>query len=308
MTSPYDAILLVGFGAATSREEIRPFLANVVRGRPVPPERLEEVVHHYEAIGGSSPYNAHTMRQAAALREWLARAGIATPLYVGMRNWTPYVRDTMAEIAARGARRVLGVVLAPHRSEASWDRYLQTVDEARAALGVGAPAIDFIAPWHDDPLFIQAVAARIGEALGRLEAAPRDGLRLVFTAHSIPLAMARRGRYVEELEESCRLTAAAAAFPRWSIAYQSRSGDPREPWLEPDLEQVLRALAPATALVVPIGFLCDHVEVVYDLDIESQAMARRIGVRMERIATVGDHPLFIRMLGESILRRFRAAQ
>jgi ferrochelatase len=307
MSRPYEAIMLIGFGAATSREEVRPFLSNVVNGRAIPQARLEEVVHHYEAIGGGSPYNAHTMRQAAALREWFVRAGIDAPVYVGMRNWTPYVRETLAEIAGRGARRVLGVVLAAHRCEASWERYLATVDAARAALGADAPAVEYLAPWHADPLFVQAVAARVRETYEHLGPVQSNHAHLLFTAHSIPTAMARRSRYVAELEESCRLVAAELAAPQWSIAYQSRSGDPREPWLEPSVEQSLRELGGGNVVVVPIGFLCDHVEVVYDLDVEVRAMAGQMKVRMERAPTVGDHPLFIRMLGEAIRRQFAAA-
>jgi ferrochelatase len=160
MKPPYDALLMVGFGGPTRPEEVRPFLENVVRGRPIPPARFEEVVRHYQHMGGKSPYNEEAMRQAQALRELLAREGAALPVYAGMRNWAPYVGDVMRGIAAAGARRVFCFVMAPHRSEASWDRYRDTVAQALAALGAGAPAIDYAPPWHAHPMFIGAAAAR----------------------------------------------------------------------------------------------------------------------------------------------------
>lgn len=296
MSESCDAVLLIGFGGPTALEQVRPFLANVAAGRPIPAARLEEVVGHYAAIGGASPYNAHTQRQADALKAALGELGIDVPVYVGMRNWEPYLRDTVAAIARGGARRVFGVVLAAHRCEASWERYLEATAQGLRELGPNAPAIEYLPPWHDHPLFIRAVAARTREAWERLDEARRLETELIFTAHSIPVAMAARSRYTQELAQSARLVAQELGIERWRLAYQSRSGAPHEPWLEPDLEHVLADLRGASAVVAPIGFLCDHVEVVYDLDVEAQALARKLELRMERAATVGDHPLFIRML------------
>ncbi len=291
-----DGVLLVGFGGPTRGDEVRPFLDNVLRGRPVPRERYEEVVRHYEALGGRSPYNDLTMRQAAALRAALGRDGLDIPVEVGMRNSTPYIEASLRALADRGVRRVLGFILAAHRSEASWERYQSAIAEARSALGAGAPEVLYPEPWHAHPMFIRAVAARAREAYARLDAAERGGAQLIFTAHSIPVAMASASGYVEQLIESSRLVAAELGAETWTLAFQSRSGSPRETWLEPDIADVLRKPAGRIAVVVPIGFLCDHVEVLYDLDIAAARIGREAGVRMERAPTVGDHPEFVAMM------------
>jgi ferrochelatase len=300
MSTSCDAVLMIGFGGPTALEQVRPFLANVVAGRPIPAARLEEVVGHYAAIGGASPYNAHTQRQAQALERALGEIGLQVPVHVGMRNWEPYLREAVAALAQGGARQVVGVVLAAHRCEASWERYLHATAQALSELGPQAPAIEYLPPWHDHPLFIRAVAARTRAALERLDEARRLETELIFTAHSIPVAMAARSRYTQELAQSARLVAQELGIERWRLAYQSRSGAPHEPWLEPDLEHVLADLRGGSAVLVPLGFLCDHVEVVYDLDIEARALARKLDLRMERAGTVGDHPLFIRMLANLI--------
>jgi protoporphyrin/coproporphyrin ferrochelatase len=296
-----DSVLMVGFGGPTRADEVRPFLDNVLRGRAVPRERYEAVVHHYELLGGASPYNELTMRQADALRMELGEKNIDAPLAVGMRNWAPYVADSLRSLAERGARRVLCIILAPHRSEASFERYQQTVRDAQAALGESAVEVVYPEPWHDHPLFIKAVASRTREALKRLDANARSRAVLIFTAHSIPVAMAEASRYVEQLTESARMVASELGVDAWQFAYQSRSGSPRDNWLEPDINDTIRNLTSDIAVVVPIGFLCDHVEVLYDLDIEAAQVAREMGIRFKRAPTVGDHPLFIEMMA-SIVR------
>ena len=300
-----DAVLMIGFGGPTRADEVRPFLDNVLRGRPIPRERYEEVVHHYDLLGGRSPYNDLTMRQAAALREELAKKGVSVPVAVGMRNWKPYVADSMRALADCGARRVLGFIMAAHRSEASFERYQATVNDALHSLGEAAPEVIYPQPWHDHPLFVTAVASRAREALSRLDFPERSRARLIFTAHSIPLAMAQAGPYVAQLTQSARVVAADLGFDNWQFAYQSRSGNPREAWLEPDIKQTLRNLDGKIAVVVPIGFLCDHVEVLYDLDIEAAQVARDAGIRMERAPTVGDHPLFIEMMASIVAAHAR---
>ena len=295
-----DAVLMIGFGGPTRADQVRPFLDNVVRGRPIPPERYEEVVHHYDLLGGRSPYNDLTMRQAAALREELAKKGARVPVAVGMAKWEPYVADSLRALADGGARRVLGFIMAAHRSEASFERYQATVNDARAALGDGAPEVVYPQPWHDHPLFIAALAERTREAYARLGEQDAARARLIFTAHSIPLAMAQAGPYVKQLAQSAWMVAAKLGIGGWKLAYQSRSGSPREAWLEPDIKDTLRSLDAKAAVVVPIGFLCDHVEVLYDLDIEAAQIAREAGIRMERAPTVGDHPLFIEMMASII--------
>jgi protoporphyrin/coproporphyrin ferrochelatase len=300
-----DAVLMIGFGGPTHAGEVRPFLDNVLRGRPIPRERYEDVVHHYELLGGRSPYNDLTMRQASALRDALARDDVRVPVAVWMRNGQPYVADSLRALAHSGARRVVGFILAAHRSEASFERYQATVDEARAALGEAAPEVVYPQPWHDHPLFIAALASRAREAYARLDGSERKRARLIFTAHSIPLAMANAGPYVEQLAASARMVAADLGIGAWQFAYQSRSGNPRDPWLEPGIGETILSLDTNVAVVVPIGFLCDHVEVLYDLDIEAAQIAREAGVRMERAPTVGDHPLFIQMMASIVAAHTR---
>ena len=303
-----DAVLIVGFGGPTRAEEIRPFLDNVLRGRSIPRERYEAVVHHYELLGGVSPYNDLTMRQADALRAELARGGLEIPVAVGMRNWQPYVDDALATLVHGGARRVLAFIMAAHRSEASFERYQQTVTAAVEKLARRAPEIIYPEPWFAHPKFVAAVAARVTEKLAHLDAADRARAKLIFTAHSIPVAMAAASPYVEQLTESSRLVAANLGFGNWTLAFQSRSGSPRDPWLEPDIGVALRKLARgASAIVVPIGFLCDHVEVLYDLDVEAAAIAREADVRMCRASTVSDHPEFIAMMAEIVRQHARAS-
>jgi protoporphyrin/coproporphyrin ferrochelatase len=300
MSSKCDAVLIVGFGGPTSADEIRPFLDNVLRGRPVTRERYEEVVHHYELLGGKSPYNELTIRQADGVREMLRSEKIEVPIAVGMRNWQPYIGDSLRELVNRGARRVLGFIMAAHRSEASWERYQATIEEACASLGEYAPAIEYPAPWHNHPLFIRANAVRVRDAFARLDSSVRSRARLIFTAHSIPVAMAENGPYVEQLSESAQLVAGEIGVGAWSLAYQSRSGSPRDRWLEPAIGDVLRSLDSDTAVVVPIGFVCDHVEVLYDLDVDAAKIAKDAGVKMVRAQTVGDHPLFIEMIASIV--------
>ena len=296
-----DAVLLIAFGGPTRPEEIRPFLANVLRGREhrIPAERIEEVVRHYETIGGRSPLNEITLRQAARLETALRADGPPLPVFVGMRNWAPYLADTFARMTEAGMRQVVGVILAPHEVEASRARYLETIDAARTALGARAPTIRYVAPWHAHPLFITAVADAVVAALVTIPAARRAAAPLVFTAHSVPVAMAARAPYVEQLTASARAVVERLGRARWQVAFQSRSGSPREPWLEPDVNDALRALAADGAedvVVIPVGFVCDHVEVLYDLDVEARATAQQLGIGFVRASTVNDHPVFIRML------------
>ncbi len=300
-----EAVLLIAFGGPTRPEDLRPFLANVTRGRPIPPERLELVVHHYELIGGHSPLNALTFRQAERLTGALAAAGTPLPVYVGMRNWEPTIDATLTRMADDGIRSAVGVILSPHATEASRARYTECVATAQAALGPRAPAVRYVETWHTHPLFVTAVADAVVAELVTLPAARRADTALVFTAHSVPVASAAASPYVDEITASATAVATRLGHRRWQIAYQSRSGNPREPWLEPDVSDTLRALAATgvgDAIVVPIGFVCDHVEVLYDLDIEARATAQAAGIGFRRASTVNDHPLFIRMLADLVQR------
>ena len=296
-----EAVLVVGFGGPTRSEDIRPFLDNVLRGRLVPHERYEEVARHYESMGGRSPYNELTFLQARALRNQLAGEGITIPVEVGMRNWEPYVVDALVALQRAGARRALGFIMAAFRSEASWERYQGVVRAAREAMGPRAPEVEYPEPWHTHPKFIAAVAERASEALARIKPDEHRRVQLIFTAHSIPVRMASGAPYVEQLTESCTLVAAHLGIEPWTLVFQSRSGSPQDRWLEPEIGSALQKLeGGAIAVLVPIGFLCDHVEVLYDLDVEAARIARDAGVRVERAGTVCDHPEFIAMMAEIV--------
>ena len=297
---PYDAVLLIAFGGPTRPDEIRPFLDNVTRGRRIPPARLEEVAHHYERMpGGRSPINELTNAQAMAL-------GRAQPLpvFVGMRNWHPYLHETLTEIRDRGHRRVLGVILSALRCEASWDRYKNDVAEALPRIP-NAPEIAFADPWFGHAGFVDAVTARARDALSGVPASHRAWVPLVFTAHSIPVAMADDAPYVTEFNAIAHAVAKRLGHERYSIAYQSRSGAPTDRWLEPDINDVIRELAVSKArdvVVVPAGFVCDHVEVLYDLDVEARSTAASLGVTLHRASAVNDHPDFIAALADVVKR------
>lgn len=299
----YEAVLLIAFGGPEKMEDVRPFLANVLHGRPAPPQRLAEVIRHYELFQGRSPLTATTLRQARALQTALEHAGPRLPVYVGMRNWHPYLQETLAHMAAAGVRHAVGVILSAQQSEAGWERYQDNVAAARAQVGAHAPTVTYAPGWYNHPLFIDAVADLTRQAFARLAPERHAETPLIFTAHSVPVAMPGTPRYVRQIQEGARLVAERIKHPRWAIAYQSRSGDPHTSWLEPDIKEVLQELAAGgarAAVVVPIGFVCDHIEVLYDLDTEARQVATACGLRMIRAGTVNDHPLFIRMLADVV--------
>jgi len=301
----YDAVLLIAFGGPEKMADVRPFLANVLKGRPIPSQRLEEVVQHYEAFHGRSPLNEVTFRQACALRALLGREGPRLPVYVGMRNWQPYLHETLAHMTADGVMRALGFILSAQQSEAGWERYKENVAAARAQVGAQAPEVEYTSGWYEHPLFIEAVTDLTKQAFTAVPVERRPQTPLVFTAHSVPVAMPGTAMYVQQIETGARLVAERLGHARWLIAYQSRSGDPRTPWLEPDISAVLRQLAGKDvreAVVVPIGFVCDHIEVLYDLDTEAKKIAAAHGLTMLRARTVNDHPIFIRMMADVVRR------
>jgi ferrochelatase len=301
--SPFDAVLLIAFGGPTAPGEIRPFLERVARGRRIPPERLEEVAHHYERMpGGRSPLHDLTLALALRLERALAEGGPALPVFVGMRNWHPFLHETLAAMTARGVKRALGIILSAFRAEASWERYQQDVAAARARVA-GAPEVRFAPSWSEHPRFVEAAADRARAALASVPAAGRAGTPLVFTAHSVPVSMAAASPYVADFAAAARAVAERLGHARWSLAYQSRSGSPRDPWLEPDVGEVLTRLAgegERHVVVAPIGFVADHVEVLYDLDVTARSLAAERGVTMHRAGAVNDHPAFIAMLADLV--------
>jgi len=298
-----DAVLLVAFGGPTAPSEIRPFLEIVARGRRIPPGRLEQVARHYEGMpGGRSPLRELTEAQAEGLRAALAAQGRTLPVYVGMRNWHPFLPETLAAMAARGHRRALAIVLSAFRTEASWDRYVADVAAARAGTP-GAPDIVFAEPWYAHPGYVGAVADGIASTLGAIPVDERLDAPLVFTAHSVPVAMASASPYVADFTAAARAVAGRLDRRRWSLAYQSRSGSPHEPWLEPDVGDTIATLAREGArhvVVSPIGFVCDHVEVLYDLDVEARRRAAEHGLTLHRAPAVNAHPQFVAMLAELV--------
>jgi len=307
----YDTVLLLAFGGPNSPQEIRPFLHRVLQGVPVLPTRIEEVARHYEAVGGRSPLTELTFKQARALENELRKRGQALPVYVGLRHSQPFIREALGQMVANGVKHALGFILSAHRTEASWDRYQNSVAAAQRELGGNYPKIDYCPGWHSQPLFIQAWAELIGMELGKISPARRGSATLVFTAHSVPAAMAAGSPYVAEIHETARLIAAQLRHDRWSVAYQSRSGNPREPWLEPDILSVIRVVkdqGAEEAVIAPIGFVCDHVEVLYDLDVEARKGAEEAGLGFHRTRCVNDHPLFVRMMADVIGAKLKACR
>jgi ferrochelatase len=303
--SAVDSVLLIAFGGPTAPAEIRPFLEIVTRGRRIPPERLAEVAQHYERMpGGRSPLRELTDRQAAGLRQALARDGLRLPVFVGMRNWHPFLRETLTVMASAGHRRGLGVILSPFRCEASWERYIKDVAEARREVA-HAPEIAFAPPWAQHPSFVAAAVDSVRAALDAVPAAERGEAAVVFTAHSIPRTMAGDSPYVEDFTAAARAVAVALGIEQWTLAYQSRSGSPSDPWLEPDIGPVVQQLAAKGVrhvVVMPLGFVCDHVEVLHDLDVEARALAAASGLAFHRAAAVNDHPQFVAMLADLVRR------
>jgi ferrochelatase len=306
-SSRFDSVLVISFGGPQGPDDIRPFLANVLRGRRVSPERVEEVAKHYELFGGVSPITAITRQQADGLRARLAAAGHPLPVYVGMRNWHPLLPDTLRDLRAAGLRRTVGFIAAAQHSYSSCQQYRENVAAARAELkrDGGDVEVTFVGSWFDHPLFIAANAAHVRKAIARLGEPRRSKARLVCTAHSIPVAMAASSRYEAQLRESARLVAEQAGMPEWTVVYQSRSGRPGDPWLEPDVCDYLkreRAAGLEAAVLCPIGFVCDHIEVLYDLDREAADVSRAIGLEMVRAEAVNDDPLFLDMMSDMVLK------
>ena len=306
----FDSVLLISFGGPQGPADVRPFLANVLRGRRVSAERVEEVAHHYDLFGGVSPITALTGRQARGLEQRLQQRGHPLPVYVGMRNWHPLLPDTLQRMYDEGHRRAIGFIAAPHHSYSSCQQYRENVTAARQQLRAargGDIAITYVGSWFDHPDFIAAQVAQVSVAAAGLPSDVRDRARLVCTAHSIPLAMAEASRYREQLTHTARAVGEAVGR-EWSLVYQSRSGRPEDPWLEPDVCDYLRRERRnglAAAILAPIGFVCDHIEVLYDLDRDAAGVCAGIGLPMVRAAAVNDHPLFLEMMADVVLGTVR---
>jgi ferrochelatase len=306
MTSRYDALLLLSFGGPEGPEDVMPFLLNVLRGRHVPPDRLREVASHYEHFGGVSPINQQCRSLVAALREELGQNGPPLPVYWGNRNWHPMLADTLRDMVGDGVRRALAFVTSAYSSYSGCRQYLEDIARAQAEVGDKAPVVHKLRAFYNHPGFVEPLVERVGAALGQVPAPRRAAARLVFTAHSLPLASAASSDYQVQLKETAGLVAGGLGHNGWSLVYQSRSGPPSQPWLEPDIVDHLRALAAegvGDVVVAPIGFVSDHMEVVHDLDLEAKSRAVELGLNMVRAGTVGSHPRFVRMIRELVLER-----
>jgi protoporphyrin/coproporphyrin ferrochelatase len=305
----YDALLVLSFGGPEGMGDVIPFLENVTRGRNVPRERLEEVAEHYRHVGGVSPINAQNRALIAALEGELAAHGLALPVYFGNRNWHPFVADTVRRMRDDGVRRALVFVTSAFSSYSGCRQYREDVIRAVEEVGAAEIAFDKLRVFYNHPGFVGPMAERVRAALGAFPVERRAGVEVVFTAHSIPLAMARGCAYEAQLREASRLVAEAAGVRAWRLAYQSRSGPPQVPWLEPDVLDELAALRAAgrhDVVVAPIGFLSDHMEVLYDLDEEAAGRAAELGMTLVRAGTVGTHPGFVAMIRELIEERLTA--
>ncbi|HET7291044.1 MAG TPA: ferrochelatase [Vicinamibacteria bacterium] len=306
MGGSFDALLVLSFGGPEKPEDVEPFLDNVLRGRHVPDERRKEVAGHYLAFQGRSPLNDQNRALVEALRAELEANAIRLPVYWGNRNWRPFLADTLREMARDGVRRSLAFVTSTFSSYSGCRQYLEDIAAARALLGASAPEVEKLRGLFNHPGFVEACADRLRAA--RADAGP--DAPVLFTAHSLPAAMAATCAYEEQFLETAGLVAGAAGTSRWSLAYQSRSGPPSQPWLEPGVDEELRRLARegARAVVVsPIGFLSDHMEVVYDLDTAARATAESAGLRLVRAGTAGTHPGLVAAVRELVQERTHGA-
>ena len=306
----YDAVLIMSFGGPEGMADILPFLDNVLRGRNVPEERKREVAHHYEAFGGVSPINAQNRALKAALEAELAAHEIDLPVYWGNRNWHPMIADTMAAMTRDGVKRALVFATSGFSSYSGCRQYREDIERARQIAGPDAPVCDKIRMFYNHPSFIEVTAGNLRAARERLPAELRAEALTLFTAHSIPMSMASTCAYEAQLLEASKLVAEMAGIGAWRLVYQSRSGPPGQPWLEPDVCAALDETAKTgarAAVLVPIGFLVDHMEVIYDLDHEAKQRADALGLKIARAATPGTHPLFVSMIRELIQERLNPA-
>ena len=302
-SSEYDAILLVSFGGPEGPDEVIPFLESVLRGKNVPRERLLKVAEHYNMFNGVSPINQQNRNLIEALQRELNTNGPRLPIYWGNRNWHPLLPDTLKQMANDGVRKALAFATSAYSSYSSCRQYLENISNARDTVGPSAPQVEKVRAFYNHPLFIEANVKQIRAALSSL---PPGDVSIVFTAHSIPSTMALNCDYEKQLRETGRLVAEALNLSNWHLAFQSRSGPPTQPWLQPDICDKLRDLKTEgveNVVIAPIGFVSDHMEVIYDLDIEAKRTASEIGLKMARAATAGTHPLFVKMIRELVLEK-----
>jgi ferrochelatase len=304
--SDYDALLVVSFGGPEGMDDVMPFLENVLHGRKVPRERIIGVAKHYELFGGVSPINGENRKLIAALGQELETKGPRLPIYFGNRNWHPMLADTLRKMRADGVANALAFVTSAYSSYSSCRQYLEDIERARALVGPDAPHVEKLRAFYNHPGFIEANVAHVRAALEQIPEASRSRAQIAFTAHSIPESMAKNCDYETQLRETSRLISDRLDVKEWRLVFQSRSGSLTQPWLGPEVCEYLRELQAGGAedvVVAPIGFISDHMEIIYDLDTEARALSEKLGLNMVRAATAGTHPAFIEMIRELIMER-----
>jgi len=303
----YDALLVVSFGGPESREEVIPFLENVLRGRNIPRERMLAVAEHYYHFDGKSPINQQTRELIAAVKGELAQHGPELPVYWGNRNWHPLLADTLREMQQNGVGRALAFVTSAYSSYSGCRQYRENIARAQNEVGPSAPKVDKLRVFFNHPGFIAATEDRVRDAIAQVPANARQDIQVVFAAHSIPMSMANTSDYVRQLQEVRKLVSERVGIGNHVLVYQSRSGAPGQPWLEPDILDYLRDEKQqkrcSAVVLAPISFISDHMEVLYDLDIEARQLCQSLSLPMVRAKTVGIHPKFIAMIRELILER-----
>jgi ferrochelatase len=296
---PYDSFLLVSFGGPEGPDDVMPFLENVLRGKNVPRERMLEVAQHYEHFGGVSPINAQNRDLLSAIGKEFASSGVDLPIYWGNRNWNPLLPDTLRQMREDGRQRALAFFTSMFSCYSGCRQYRENILAAQEEVGAGAPVVEKVRMGFNHPLFIDTVADALNAAVASLQV-PAAEVTVLFTAHSIPLSMADHCDYAKQLDEASRLVAEAAGTPNWRLVYQSRSGPPQQPWLEPDVCDAIAAMDEASKLdslvIVPIGFVSDHMEVMFDLDEEAAQLCAQRGIKMARAASAGTSPRFVKMI------------
>ena len=302
----YDAVIVVSFGGPEGLDEVMPFLDNVLRGKGVPEERKLEVAHHYELFGGVSPINAQNRELVEKVKADLSEKGIDLPVLLANRNTEPFIPDVLAECKEKGYQKLLTYVTSGFSCYSGCRQYRENLMTAQAGIGPDAPTFDKIRTFFNHPLFIEVVSEKVSEAVDLLPEDDQTKPHVVFTAHSIPMAMANTSPYVEQLTEAARLVAERLEISDWDLVYQSRSGPPSMPWLDPDIcdhLDGLKAKGIPSVVVSPLGFVSDHMEVLFDLDLEARDHAAKIGMNYVRASTPGNDPKMVEMVVELIRER-----
>lgn len=302
----YDAVLILSFGGPNTSEDVLPFLENVLRGKRVPRERMLEVAHHYELFGGKSPINEQNESLRTALLERMKTHAPALPVYIGNRNWHPYLADTLRQMRTDGVRKALAFVTSGYSCYSGCRQYREDIQRTRAEVGEGAPEVDKIRVFFNHPLFIAVNQEHVRVALETFPESIRRSVPIVYTAHSIPVEMAKQCAYEAQLTDVAQLVSKGLNHSHWQVAYQSRSGPPHQPWLEPDIGDVIERLAgqgERHLVISPIGFTSDHMEVLFDLDVEARQLCEEKNITLARASAAGNHPLFIEMVHDLIRER-----